>query len=155
MRHSSTVRNDYFFLAFFELKRFDFTFLLQDDDDANSGIHFVATGGSYKRSNSQLRGRPISSHSSNDHHHHLNNQSVASSLNRVGSVTSILKNLFKRTGGTSAQSAGDGECLFISSQIGHNTMFYFIPSEEMIWVARAPPGLTEIMCHKQSIAVII
>jgi len=97
-------------------KRFDFAFLLQDDDDANSGIHFVATGGSYKRSNSQLRGRPISSHSSNDHHHHLNNQSVASSLNRVGSVTSILKNLFKRTGGTSAQSAGDGECRFISSQ---------------------------------------
>lgn len=87
-----------------------------DDDDANSGIHFVATGGSYKRSNSQLqRGRPISSHSSNDHHHHLNNQSVASSLNRVGSVTSILKNLFKRTGGTSAQSAGDGLLSRVSS----------------------------------------
>ncbi|XP_015363789.1 PREDICTED: bestrophin-2-like [Diuraphis noxia] len=79
-----------------------------DDDDANSGIHFIATAGSYKRSNSQLRGRPMSSHSSNDHHHHPNNQSVASSLNRVGSVTSILKNLFKRTGGTSAQLAGDG-----------------------------------------------
>ncbi|XP_025198398.1 bestrophin-4-like [Melanaphis sacchari] len=86
-----------------------------DDDDANSGIHFVATGGSYKRSNSQLRGRPISSHSSNDHHHHLNNQSVASSLNRVGSVTSILKNLFKRTGGTSAQSGGDGLLSRVSS----------------------------------------
>ncbi|XP_060858257.1 bestrophin-4-like [Metopolophium dirhodum] len=86
-----------------------------DDDDANSGIHFVATAGSYKRSNSLLRGRPISSHSSNDHHHHLNNQSVASSLNRVGSVTSILKNLFKRTGGTSAQLGGDGLLSRVSS----------------------------------------
>ncbi|KAL5238667.1 hypothetical protein ACI65C_006077 [Semiaphis heraclei] len=86
-----------------------------DDDDANSGIHFIATAGSYKRSNSQLRGRPISSHSSHDHHHHLNNQSVASSLNRVGSVTSILKNLFKRTGGTSAQLAGDGLLSRVSS----------------------------------------
>ncbi|CAI6353889.1 unnamed protein product [Macrosiphum euphorbiae] len=86
-----------------------------DDDDANSGIHFVATGGSYKRSNSLLRGRPISSHSSNDHHHHLNNQSVASSLNRVGSVTSILKNLFKRTGGTSTQLGGDGLLSRVSS----------------------------------------
>ncbi|XP_008188143.1 bestrophin-4 [Acyrthosiphon pisum] len=86
-----------------------------DDDDANSGIHFVATAGSYKRSNSLLRGRPISSHSSNDHHHHLNNQSVASSLNRVGSVTSILKNLFKRTGGTSTQLGGDGLLSRVSS----------------------------------------
>ncbi|XP_050437665.1 bestrophin-4-like [Adelges cooleyi] len=81
-----------------------------DDDDANSGIHFIASGGSYKRSNSHLRGRPVSSHSSHDHQNQ-NNQSVASSLNRVGSVTSILKNLFKR----SNQNTGEGLLSRVSS----------------------------------------
>lgn len=91
----------------------NFKYCIQDDDDANSGIHFVANAASYKRSNSQLRGRPISSHSTNEHHH-PNNQSVASSLNRVGSVTSIFKNLFKRPG-NSAPVPGDGRYFYIIS----------------------------------------
>lgn len=47
----------------------------------------------------------MSIHSANDR------QSIASSLNRVGSVSSIFKQLFKRTG-TSAQSAGDGKFIY-------------------------------------------
>ncbi|XP_050530478.1 bestrophin-4-like [Daktulosphaira vitifoliae] len=79
-----------------------------DDDDTNSGIHFIAHGGSYKRRNSILRGRPTSTISNDPPH---NNQSVASSLNRVGSVTSILKNLFKRTN----TNTGDGLLSRVSS----------------------------------------
>ncbi|GLH15310.1 Bestrophin homolog, partial [Gryllus bimaculatus] len=70
-------------------------------DDATSGIHFTAPKRSLSRSST--RGRMASAGSNSSLSTHAG--SMAASLHRVGSVTSVLRRLFSRDGGASASAS--------------------------------------------------
>ena len=78
----------------------NFDFFMSQFDDARSGIHFIA-GPKRSLSRVSTRERMISAGSSAS----INIGSQSSSLNRVGSVTSLFRRIFSRDGSNANTAA--------------------------------------------------